>query len=240
MKVMVFSDVHANLIALEAVLADAGPVDAYWFLGDLVGYGPEPAACVERVQALPNLVRVLGNHDAAVLGKIPLTWFNPEAQKLVLWTREHLTDANLAFLAAAPEIEVFDNITLVHGSPRAHYTEYILTTEIAAVSFRHLKTDFCFVGHTHQPVRWQEEDGFANVYPAVPYEPLTLMPRAIINVGSVGQPRDGDPRASYALYDTETRVLEWRRVPYDIVAVQDHMARLGLSPRNALRLSVGR
>ncbi len=239
MKVMVFSDVHANLIALEATLADAGSVDAYWFLGDLVGYGPDPAACVERVQSLPNLVRVLGNHDAAVLEKIPLTWFNREAQKLVLWTRQHLTEANLAFLAATPEIEVIDDVTLVHGSPRAHYTEYILTTEIAAASFHHLETDFCFVGHTHQPVRWQEEEGFANVYAAIPHEPFTLAPRAILNVGSVGQPRDGDPRASYALYDTETHAWEWRRVSYDIVSVQNRMTRLGLSPLNAMRLSVG-
>jgi len=208
----------------------------------LVGYGPDPAACIERIQKLPNMVRVLGNHDAAVLEKIPLTWFNYEAQKLVMWTREHLTDAHMAFLAATPDKKIIGEVTLVHGSPRAHYTEYILTTEIAAQAFQHLKTNFCFVGHTHQPVRWQEEGeaGYVNVYEAKANSPLTLTPRAILNVGSVGQPRDGDPRASYAIYDTETRQWEWRRVPYDIVAVQERMVRLGLSPINTMRLSVGR
>ncbi len=240
MKVLVFSDVHANLTALETVLADAGVVDAYWFLGDLVGYGPDPAACVARVQALPNLTRVLGNHDAAVLGRMPLGWFNSEAQQLILWTREQLSEANLTFLAGAPEQVTHGEVTLVHGSPRAAVTEYILTTDVAASAFRHFHTDFCFIGHTHQPVRWQEEDGLVNVYSAEAGVPLTLTPRAILNVGSVGQPRDGDPRASYALYDTETRVWEWRRVAYDISAVQERMADLGLSPVNAMRLSVGR
>jgi len=240
MKILVFSDVHANLTALEAVLADAGTVDAHWFLGDLVGYGPDPAACVARVQALPNLIRVLGNHDAAVLGKIPLGWFNDEAQRLVRWTQEQLSEANLTFLAAAPERVVQGDVTLAHGSPRAPVTEYILTTDVAATAFRHFETDFCFVGHTHQPVRWQELHGQVSVHAAEAGIPLTLTPRAILNVGSVGQPRDGDPRASYALYDTETRTWEWRRVIYDIAAVQQRMEALGLSPINARRLAVGR
>jgi len=240
MKIFVFSDVHANLTALEAALADAGAVDAYWFLGDLVGYGPDPNACVARVQALPNLVRVLGNHDAAVLGKMPLDWFNDEAQRLILWTREQLNEANLTFLAAAPEQTVQDDVTLVHGSPRSPVTEYILTAEVAATAFRHFHTDFCFAGHTHQPVRWQQTQGRVHRHSAEAGTPLHLVPRAILNAGSVGQPRDGDPRASYALYDPEAHVWEWRRVAYDIAAVQKRMAEKGLSAMNAERLTIGR
>ena len=241
MKILVFSDVHANLTALEAVLADAGAVDAYWFLGDLVGYGPDPAACIARVHALPRVTRVLGNHDAAVLGQMPLEWFNSEAQRLILWTREQLSEADMAFLAEAPEQAVFNDITLVHGSPRAPVTEYILTAEAAAEALKKAKTDFCFVGHTHQPVRWQEEaDGSIHRYAARAGETVALTPRAVFNVGSVGQPRDGDPRAAYALYDTNTHEWTWRRTPYDVKAVQQRMDALGLSPINARRLSAGR
>ena len=239
MKVLVFSDVHANLTALETVLADAGVVDAYWFLGDLVGYGPDPNACVERVRALPNLTRVLGNHDAAVLGRLSLSWFNREARKLVQWTREQMTPENLDFLAATPETAQAGDVLLVHGSPRAPVSEYILSTEVAAASFAAFTEPFCFVGHTHRPIRWQEEEGLVNVYlPAT--EPLTLQPRAILNPGSVGQPRDGDPRAAYAIYDTEAHTWAWHRVAYDVEAVQHRMLALGLSPLNAMRLALGK
>jgi len=241
MKILVFSDVHANLTALETVLADAGAVDAYWFLGDLVGYGPDPVECVVRLQSLPNLTRVLGNHDAAVLGKMPLEWFNVEAQQVISWTQEQLSEDHLAFLANTPEQEVIENITLVHGSPRAPVTEYIITVEAATEALQRIRTDFCFVGHTHHPVRWQEEtDGTIQRYAAREGEALVLTPRAVLNVGSVGQPRDGDPRASYALYDTETREWTWRRVSYDYMTVQWRMETLGLSLINAWRLGVGR
>ncbi len=240
MRVLVFSDIHANLTALEAVLADAGPVDAHWFLGDLVGYGPDPNECVARVRSLPNLVAVLGNHDAAVLEKMPLNWFNREASNLIRWTQERLTPENFAFLQQLPEAHVQGEVLLVHGSPRAPVTEYILTSEIADEALARTEANFCFVGHTHSPARWQEEDGGVRFCPPVNGEPLPLKPRAILNPGSVGQPRDGDPRAAYALYDTEAQTWTWRRVPYDIGAVQQRMRALGLSPTNVLRLAVGR
>ena len=240
MRVLVFSDIHANLTALETVLADAGAVDAYWFLGDLVGYGPDPNECVARVRSLPNLSAVLGNHDAAVLEKMPLDWFNREARNLIRWTQERLTPENFAFLQQLPERQLQGEVLLVHGSPRAPVTEYVLTAEIAAESLAHTEADFCFVGHTHAPARWQEEDGGVRFCLPRAGEALQLEPRAILNPGSVGQPRDGDPRAAYALYDTETRTWEWRRVPYDIGAVQQRMRAWGLSPTNILRLAVGR
>jgi diadenosine tetraphosphatase ApaH/serine/threonine PP2A family protein phosphatase len=209
-------------------------------LGDLVGYGPDPNECVARVRALTNLSAVPGNHDAAVIEQMPLTWFNREARNLILWTQEHLTAESLAFLQSLPQRARHNDVMLVHGSPRAPITEYILTSEIAAASLAMMETDFCFVGHTHSPARWQEEDGFVRFYPPAEGEPLHLEPRAILNPGSVGQPRDGDPRAAYALYDTETHTWEWRRVAYDIAAVQQRMRALGLSPANILRLAMGR
>ena len=240
MRVLVFSDIHANLAALEAVLQDAGAVEAYWFLGDLVGYGPDPNECVERIRTLPNLTAVLGNHDAAVIGAMPLGWFNRAARRGVQWTREQLSPENLAFLSQLPEIRQHDDVTLLHGSPRAPITEYLLTSEEAADAFAVLPTDFCFVGHTHYPAWWQEEDGVVSDRAPRGGEVWTLTPRAILNPGSVGQPRDGDPRAAYALYDTVAHTWEWRRVAYDILAVQARMAALGLSPVNAMRLAVGR
>ncbi len=240
MRVLVFSDVHANLPALEAVLADAGAVDAYWFLGDLVGYGPDPKACIARLRGLQPLARVMGNHDAAVLGQMPLRWFNEAAQKHLLWTQDRLDAEDLAFLATASQQQIIDDVTLVHGSPRAPITEYLLGSEEAEAALRDLTTPWGFFGHTHKPILWQEEGGQVSLYPAAPNKVLHLKPRALLNPGSVGQPRDGDPRAAYAIYDPDHRLWTWHRVAYDIAAVQKRMQNFGLPERNILRLTVGR
>ena len=238
-RILVFSDVHANLTALEAVLEDAGQVDGYWFLGDLVGYGPQPNECVERVRALPNLLAVLGNHDAAVLGKMPLEWFNSEAKNMVVWTQAQITAENYAFLASMPEKIVSNEVTLAHGSVRKPVTEYILSEDIALASFNLMETPFAFVGHTHQPGCWQT-DGIYIRFCRATDEPVEMRPRSIFNPGSVGQPRDGDPRAAYAIYYPEKRLWEWHRVEYDIAKTQKLMLNLGLSPYNAMRLALGR
>ena len=238
-RILVFSDIHANLTALEAVLEDAGQADAYWFLGDLVGYGPQPNECVERVRTLPNLLAVLGNHDAAVLGKMPLEWFNSEARNMVVWTQAQITTENYAFLASMPDKIVRDDATLAHGSMRKPVTEYILSEDIALASFNLMETPFAFVGHTHQPVCWQT-DGIYIRFCRATSEPVEMRPRAIFNPGSVGQPRDGDPRAAYAIYYPEKHLWEWHRVEYDIAKTQELMLNLGLSPYNAMRLALGR
>jgi len=151
MRVLVISDIHANLTALDAVLTDAGQIDAAWCLGDLVGYGPDPNECVARIRGLPNLKCIIGNHDAAVVQRIDPMSFNPEARQAIRWTQRKLTDASLSFLSSLPKTVNLDEVTLVHGSPRQPVWEYLMDSRNATRSFDHFGTPYCFVGHTHLP-----------------------------------------------------------------------------------------
>lgn len=241
MRILVLSDVHANLTALEAVLSDAGNVDGLWCLGDLVGYGPYPNECIELIANQPNLTCLVGNHDAAVLGRIDLATFNSEARRSIRWTQSVLADKNLIFLYDLPERIVHGEVTLVHGSPRNPVWEYLLEKNAAFENFSHFTTRFCFVGHTHFPAAYILKNLSNNVERLIfdPFEIETLTDRMIINPGSVGQPRDHDPRASYALFDTEMLSWEQRRVEYDIHHIQTMIDRNGLPDRNSIRLSGG-
>ena len=241
MPILILSDIHANLAALEAVLADAGQPEAVWCLGDVVGYGPDPNECIERLQGLPGLVCLLGNHDAAVLGKLELETFNLEARHAVLWTRTVLAPQHLQFLADRLERVDFDQVTLVHGSPREPVWEYLLDTQTATRNFNYFETPFCFVGHSHLPLIYQLEAGHtqADLYIPRPQQMLPMNPRAIFNPGSVGQPRDHNPRAAYALFDPVALTWELRRVEYDIPGVQKRMQQAGLPWRHIQRLSGG-
>lgn len=243
MRYLVISDIHANLAALEAVLAAAEPFDAVWCLGDIVGYGPQPNECVERVQSLPGLLCVAGNHDWGALGKLSLADFNSEARRAAEWTGRQLTPANRAWLDGLPERIEHGDLTLVHGSPRHHIWEYILGGVAAGECFAHFRTLGCLVGHSHVPLAFQEPPRPHAEAPmrvlgsgaSVSYRPI----RAIINPGSVGQPRDSDPRASYALLDPESATIECHREPYPIEETQERMHDAGLPPRLAARLSYG-
>ena len=241
MRILIISDIHANLTALEAVLADAGEIDAAWCLGDLVGYGPDPNECVQRVKELPNLVCILGNHDAAVVNRIDITSFNPEARLAIAWTRSALWDGNLAFLRSLPEKAQVDPVTLVHGSPRQPVWEYLLDTSTATRNFEFFETPYCFVGHTHLPVIYFLHDGHRAAQLSVPEANacLEMRPRAIMNPGSVGQPRDRDVRAAYAIYNLEDQTWDYRRTEYDIPSVQSRMRVVELPERHILRLSSG-
>jgi len=241
MRTLIISDIHANLVALEAVLADAAPFEAAWCLGDLVGYGPNPNECVERITQLPNLQCVLGNHDAAAVGRIEVDAFNPEARKTVLWTQEKLTSANKEYLKNLPERVSLEYITLVHGSPFRPVWEYLLDTRTATISFEFFDTPYCFVGHTHLPVLYHLPDDRQTAQLIVPerVSQMTLAPRAILNPGSVGQPRDRDPRAAYAILDLTDFTWEWHRVEYDIQSVQEQMRIANLPERHITRLSAG-
>ncbi|HEY58392.1 MAG TPA: metallophosphoesterase family protein [Anaerolineae bacterium] len=242
MRVLVFSDVHGNLMALEAVLEAAGPVDAYWCLGDLVGYGPDPEACVQRVRTLPNLICLLGNHDAAEVGLLDMRFFNAEARRSLQWTRQQLSPASLHFLAGLPLTHtVAERVTLVHGSPRQPLEEYLLTAHVARAAFDRLQTPWAFVGHTHQPVAFFNRWGWVQARVPKAGDTLTLEGRhVIVNPGSVGQPRDGDPRAAFAIWDTEAATWTWHRAAYDVAAVQERMAGLGLPAFHIYRLALGR
>lgn len=241
MHVLVISDIHANLTALEAVLQDADGVDATWCLGDIVGYGPDPNECIARIRGLPNLVCLLGNHDAAALGKIDVEAFNAEAKASLVWMQSTLTAESRAFLQELPEKAIQGNVTLAHGSPRNPVWEYILDLRVAQLNFSFFETPYCFVGHTHLPVMYRMTSDIAAVRMLVPVpgETIELKPRALLNPGSVGQPRDRDPRASYAIYDTDTAAWAYRRVVYDIASVQKRILDASLPPRHALRLGEG-
>lgn len=241
MRVLVITDIHANLTALETVLGEAGKVDAVWCLGDLVGYGPDPNECVEKIRHLPNLTCIIGNHDAAALRMIDVDTFNPEARNALLWTRNALTESNKVFLGSLPERVIWENVTLTHGSPRQPIWEYILDIRTATQNFDFFSTHLCFIGHTHLPVIYSlsSSNHHARLTIPEPNQKITLSDRAIVNPGSLGQPRDRDPRAAYAIFDSELMLWDYRRIPYDILAVQDRMKKAGLPERHIQRLSAG-
>lgn len=241
MKILIISDIHANLTALEAVLSAAGEVDGTWCLGDLVGYGPDPNECIKRIRQLSNLVCLIGNHDAAVLNQIDTEAFNPEARQAILWTQNVLSADNQEFLKSLPEKIQIDQVTLAHGSPRQPVWEYLLDTYSATRNFNHFDSDYCFVGHTHLPFMFHMKDDHhgAQLTIPTPNEIIQLSPRAILNAGSVGQPRDRDARAAFAIFDPEQNTWHYRRIKYDVASVQQRMQIVGLPSRHIQRLSSG-
>ncbi len=241
MRALVITDIHGNLPALQAVLQDAGEVDAVWCLGDVVGYGPNPNECVQLVRSQPNLVCLLGNHDAASVGMLDVDTFNPEARLSVNWTQSVLSAENQVYLRQRPLTQVVEDVTLVHGSPRHPIYEYLLDTRAATENFEHFENDYCFVGHTHLPVMFTMQNGDYMARFTVPMvdEVTELRPRAIINPGSVGQPRDRDPRSAYAIYDSEAHSWLSRRVAYDIDETQRMMQQARLPQRHIERLESG-
>ncbi len=241
MKILVMSDIHANINALETVLQDAGKVDRVWCLGDLVGYGPDPNECIQKIRSLKNCICLMGNHDSAVLGNMDMEAFNRDARLSVEWNQRVIKPENLSFLKKLPDKHIEEDVTLAHGSPRNPVWEYILDWQVAMNNLDFFETSFCFVGHTHIPVIFQltEEELGSQLQILSPIGPVELTGKAIVNPGSVGQPRDRDARAAYAIYDTESRIWEPRRIAYDIAEVQDRITKFNLPERNALRIADG-
>ena len=239
MKILVISDIHSNFSALQAVLEKAGRYDAVWCLGDLVGYGPDPNECIAAVRKLPGLRCVLGNHDAAVLGRMNEATFNHEAGLAISWTKRMLTAESQSFLAGLPETEINDEVTLAHGSPRNPVWEYLTDYPTALQTFPYCKTRLCFVGHTHVPALWEENPGEGPPVLLHEFMRMNISGRCILNPGSVGQPRDHDRRASFSLFETAQSTWELRRVEYDIASVQARIKQTTLPWRNSLRLNEG-
>ncbi len=242
MRILVMSDIHANYTALEAVLRDAGKVDETWCLGDLVGYGPDPNAVVEEVQDIPNLICLLGNHDVGVIGKMPLETFNGDARRSLMHHEKVLTATNLEYMRSLPStIKVRGEATLAHGSPRDPLWEYILNSLTARLNFDHFETPWCFVGHSHIQCIFilNPETDQISLDQTKPDTTIQLRPKMILNPGSVGQPRDRDPRAAYAIYDTEARTWTPRRVEYNIPEVQQRIREFKLPEKHALRIAEG-
>jgi len=240
MRVAVLSDIHSNIVALEAVLAAAGPVDAVWHLGDVVGYGPDPDAVVAKLAEV-GAVGVRGNHDTATaIDPGLLDWFNPDARAAAEWTARVMSAGTRTWLAALPERRVEGDVTLVHGSPRDPLWEYVTSVPVARANLAALETPVGLHGHTHVPIAFRDDDGRVEAISPTDGSGLTLDDaRTLLNPGSVGQPRDGDPMASWLVLDTEGRRCTWHRVAYDVPAVQKAMAAAGLPPRLAARLSFG-
>jgi len=245
MRYLVISDIHANQAALCAVLADADNYDFVWHLGDLVGYGPSPNECIEQLRDLPHL-SLAGNHDWAALGKLDITSFNSDARLSSVWTQGELSDASREYLETLLTNMTHDQFTLAHASPRQPVWEYVLDPLIAQRNFAYFETPFCMVGHTHVPVIYFQSSGSPNgckTWPPPYEEPLSLenaQGRLILNPGSVGQPRDGNPQASYAILDTDEMTWEHRRVAYPIEITQDRMRARELPRRLIERLEYGR
>ncbi len=239
MRIAVLSDIHSNLVALDAVLAHLGTVDAIWHLGDVVGYGPEPDAVVERLAGV-GAVGVRGNHDAAAAGGPEIEYFNPEARRAMEWTRARITPGTRDWLAALPERRTVEDATLVHGSLRDPTWEYVTSAAIAKASLDVMTTPLGLHGHTHVPMAWIRAGGRVRGAAAGTDARLAYDARpTLLNPGSVGQPRDGDPRAGYLVLDTDARVAAWHRVTYDIEAVIAAMVAVKLPVRLAERLRHG-
>ena len=240
MRYAILSDIHANLEALEAVLADAGgqSVDAYYCLGDVVGYGADPGACVERIRDL-CVATVAGNHDHAAIDKTSTEYFNSEARAAVIWTRDHLAQENKDWLDSLPLTHDAEAFQIVHSTLHGpELFNYVLNPFDAMLCFQHLTSPVCFIGHSHAPLMYSQTSRI-DMLLETDYA-LQRDERAIVNVGSVGQPRDQDARASYAVYDADARIVNIRRVRYDTEAAADKIDRAGLPQTNALRLLVGR
>ena len=243
MRYAIIADIHANLAAFTAVLDDIerrGGAEEVWCLGDVVGYGPDPHQCIELLCQYKH-VCVAGNHDWAAIGKIDTSDFNPDAAAACHWTAQQITPEDIHYLDSLPLVVQRDDFTLVHGSPRDPIWEYLLSTSSAKQNFPYFQSQFCLVGHSHVPLVFECSDTGACFVSEFPADTAHILARnrLIINPGGVGQPRDGDPRASYAIYDSQARSITLYRIPYDIGATQARMVEHRLPVRLIMRLSYG-
>ena len=242
MKYAVFGDIHANLEALEAVLAECENqnVDSYLCIGDIVGYNADPVACVRRIRDLGVEVITKGNHDEMASSDVELVGFNPQAAQAIQWTRQQLSDEDKEWLASLPlRKTIGPKVTLVHATlDMPERWGYIFDKLTAAACMNYQFTPICFFGHTHVPLAF---DKFGDVSGGR-YEEIIVEPghKYLINVGSVGQPRDGDPRAGFVIYEPEERRITLHRVPYDVRRCQEKIEKAGLPARLAQRLAAGR
>jgi diadenosine tetraphosphatase ApaH/serine/threonine PP2A family protein phosphatase len=249
MRALVVSDIHGNLQALQAVLAAAGPFDELWNLGDIVGYGANPNEVINTLRPLAT-VNVRGNHDRVCCGLSSSQGFNPVAAQAAAWTERHLTAENLEWLRALPQgpIPASLRANAAHGSP-LHEDHYIVSMRDAWTPLQRMETEITFFGHTHvqggfsqQPPEWQEIRPLFRMRDQPEHFTVDIPEgtRHLINPGSVGQPRDADWRAAFALYNTDIERVTFHRVPYDIAAAQAAIREAGLPDRLASRLSTGR
>ena len=242
MRALILSDIHANLEALSAVIDDAssrGGFDVLWCLGDLVGYGPDQGPCLTLVRS-HSFVAVAGNHDYASVGKMSVDAFNYAAKAASNWTTGQLSQSEVDFLSGLPLVANHEPFTMVHGSLRDPLEEYLLDADAAEASLKLLATRFLLVGHSHFPFLCLENQSTPQFVEFTEDAVLPLTEeRWIINPGSTGQPRDRDPRSSYAIYDDQNVTIERHRVEYDIESTQNKMREAELPEYLIERLKFG-
>ena len=238
MRVALLSDVHANLVALEAVLAALEPVDAIWVTGDTVGYGPDPSDVLALLRER-GAVLVQGNHDRAVATGEGLDYFHDQAARAARRHREWLSAEERDVLAALPQVRTVDDFTLCHGSLRDPLWEYVTTVSAASATVERATTPFTCCGHTHLPAVFQSDGGVLRATVPAAGRTYPLARPALLNPGSVGQPRDGDPRASYAVLDTSGGTATFYRASYRIDETQRRIRARGLPEMFADRLAFG-
>jgi diadenosine tetraphosphatase ApaH/serine/threonine PP2A family protein phosphatase len=248
MRYLILSDLHANLDALDAVLSVAPPPDRFLILGDIVGYGAEPNAVIDRVRALSPSVLIRGNHDKVASGVELPEAFNPAALQAAAWTYEILTSVNRIWLRSLPSgpALIDDTVEICHGSPEDE-DEYLFSANEAMRLASAASRPVCFFGHTHVAVSYMicpnhTQVEIVETEPAREVITIDIKPsrQYLINPGAVGQPRDGDPRAAFALFDTSAMCVQMWRVPYDVTRAQGRIRSAGLPEVLARRLALGR
>jgi len=243
-SILIVADVHANLAAFEAAIEDAptnhGPIDAIWSLGDLVGYGPQPRECIDLLRSFPH-VAIAGNHDLAAAGLLGTEDFNPYATDAIEWTQSVLAENERRFLSAMPLQARKGDFTLVHGSLVDPVWDYLLRVQDTAAHFLRQETTYCLIGHSHLPLVFFAEANGARSESIRDGSTLELgEERFVANPGGLGQPRDGDPRAPYAVLDPDAKRLSFHRVAYPVEQTQARMRAVGLPSFLIDRLARGR
>lgn len=236
----IFGDIHGNYEALDAVLNDclSCEVDNYICLGDMVGYGANPDQCVERIRTIGALA-VCGNHDHAVIGAQNLSYFNAHARDAVIWTAKQLSQESKNWIRSLSLVEHLPDFSVVHGSLHSpELFNYVQTIKDADYNFRQMDKPLLFLGHSHYPLAFFDTSPMT--YTLDPVIPLDLSVKTVVNAGSVGQPRDEDPRACFVIYDSDAALVELRRVEYDIDSAANKIIEAGLPQTLALRLTLGK
>lgn len=242
MRYGIFSDIHSNLEALEAVIEayKKEGIDKYLCVGDIVGYAANPRECIEKVKMLA-MITVAGNHDWASVDLFSMDYFNPLAKEAIIWTQRNLDDQGRYFLEGPKLIYKNEDLTMVHGTlDEPQDFNYMTDGYTASKTFELLEINICFVGHTHVPGTFIKSENGRIQYQAESNSDIKEGNKYIINVGSVGQPRDGDPRAAYCIYDTDKKNIQIKRVNYDTQAARKKIIAEGLPGFFGERLIIGR
>jgi predicted phosphodiesterase len=246
MRYCIFSDIHSNFDALTSVLnyLKVNPVDQIICLGDIVGYGPEPHQCIEVLQNTPKLRVICGNHDAAAAGRIGDFEFNDTARQALEINKEHMTREDKQYILNLDDTISENDLRFVHGSPRDNLNEYLFLMDKFKENMNYFNERVCFVGHTHHPLIYIYESGTGNgscmnIEDDVEMFTLSPVKKHIVNVGSVGQPRDYKSSSSIVFFDTKTSTITFRRVPYNYKATQEKMVKLGMPRELVDRIATG-